>query len=45
MEQKRKALGKGLEQLFNNEAFNIDEFEKTIVESASKEDEIGRAHV
>lgn len=40
MEQKRKALGKGLEQLFNNEAFNIDEFEKTIVESTSREDVI-----
>ena len=38
METKRKALGKGLEQLFNNEAFNIDEFEKSIVESSSKED-------
>lgn len=38
MEQKRKALGKGLEQLFNNEAFNIDEFEKSIVETTSKED-------
>jgi len=38
MEQKRKALGKGLEQLFNNEAFNIDEFEKSIVETASRED-------
>lgn len=38
METKRKALGKGLEQLFNNEAFNIDEFERSIVESSSKED-------
>ncbi len=38
MEQKRKALGKGLEQLFNNEAFNIDEFEKSIVETTNKED-------
>lgn len=38
MEQKRKALGKGLEQLFSNEAFNIDEFEKSIVETTSKED-------
>ena len=38
MEQKRKALGKGLEQLFNNEAFNIDEFEKSIVETTSRED-------
>lgn len=38
MENKRKALGRGLEQLFSNEAFNIDEFEKSIVESTSKED-------
>ena len=38
MEQKRKALGTGLEQLFSNEAFNIDEFEKSIVETTSKED-------
>lgn len=38
MEQKRKALGKGLEQLFNNEAFNIDEFERSIVETTDKED-------
>lgn len=36
--EKRKALGKGLEQLFNNEAFNIDEFEKSIVETTSRED-------
>jgi len=38
METKRKALGKGLEQLFSNEAFNIDEFEKSIVEESTKED-------
>jgi len=38
METKRKALGKGLEQLFSNEAFNIDDFEKTIVDATSKED-------
>lgn len=38
METKRKALGRGLEQLFNNEAFNIDEFEKSIVEESTKED-------
>ena len=38
MENKRKALGRGLEQLFSNEAFNIDEFEKSIVETTSKED-------
>lgn len=40
METKRKALGKGLEQLFSNEAFNIDEFEKNIVEESTKEDVI-----
>ena len=38
MENKRKALGRGLEQLFSNEAFNIDEFEKSIVDTTSKED-------
>ncbi len=38
METKRRALGRGLEQLFSNEAFNIDEFEKNIVENTSKED-------
>lgn len=38
MEQKRKALGKGLEQLFNNETFIIEDFEKSIVESTNKED-------
>ena len=38
MENKRKALGKGLEQLFNNESFSLQEMEKTIIESSSKED-------
>lgn len=38
MQEKRKALGKGLEQLFNNEAFNIDDFEKNIVATAPKDD-------
>ena len=38
METKRKALGKGLEQLFNVDTFSIDEFEKNVVESASKSD-------
>ena len=38
MEKKRKALGKGLEQLFSNEAFTFDELEKTIVEDTKKED-------
>ena len=38
MQEKRRALGKGLEQLFSNEAFNIDELERNIIESSSKED-------
>lgn len=38
METKRKALGKGLEQLFSNEAFTFDDLEKTIVEDTKKED-------
>ena len=41
MENKRKALGKGLEQLFNSEPLNIDtlnNYEKEIVENTSKSD-------
>ena len=38
METKRKALGKGLEQLFSGETFNLDEFEKNVVESTSKDE-------
>lgn len=38
METKRKALGKGLEQLFNNENINFESFEKEIVENASESD-------
>lgn len=38
MQEKRRALGKGLEQLFSNEAFNIDELERSIIESSNKED-------
>src|SRR5574344_1118469 len=38
METKRKALGKGLEQLFNNEQINFDSLEQTIVESATEND-------
>ena len=34
MEQKKKALGRGLEQLFNNEVLDFDAFESNIVESA-----------
>ena len=32
METKRKALGKGLEQLFSNERIDFDNFEKGLVE-------------
>ena len=38
METKRKALGKGLEQLFSNEVINFENFEKDIVSSAKKSD-------
>ena len=38
MEQKRKALGRGLEQLFNNENFIIEDLEKNIIENSSRED-------
>ena len=37
METKRKALGKGLEQLFSSEALDIDQLEKEIVGNASQE--------
>lgn len=41
MENKRKALGKGLEQLFNSEPLNIDtlnNYEREIVETTNKSD-------
>lgn len=38
METKKRALGRGLEQLFNNENLDIESFEKTIVETASKDE-------
>lgn len=38
METKRKALGKGLEQLFSNEVIDFDNFEKEIVDSAKSND-------
>ena len=38
MEQKRKALGKGLEQLFNTEVLDFDVFENNIMESATDSD-------
>lgn len=38
MQEKRKALGRGLEQLFSNEAFDLDSFEKNIIDNAGQED-------
>ena len=38
MEQKRRALGKGLEQLFNSEALDFNQIEEKIVEEASKDE-------
>ncbi len=37
MDNKRKALGRGLEQLFSNETIDIDAFEKKIVEDSRKD--------
>ena len=38
MEQKKKALGRGLEQLFDSEVLDFNSFETNILESASVED-------
>ena len=38
MEIKKRALGIGLEQLFNNENLDLDSFEKSVYESATKEE-------
>jgi ParB family chromosome partitioning protein len=38
MENKRRALGKGLEQLFNAENIDFNQLETSIVESASKDE-------
>lgn len=37
METKRKALGKGLEQLFSDEVINFESFEKEIIENSKNE--------
>ena len=44
MDQKKKALGRGLEQLFNNEILDFDSFESSIVDSA-KEDDIKEINI
>jgi ParB family chromosome partitioning protein len=38
METKRRALGKGLEQLFSSETLDLKQIEKEIVQSASKDE-------
>ncbi len=38
MESRKRALGKGLEQLFNNENLDLDSFEKSVYETATKEE-------
>lgn len=38
MEQKKKALGRGLEQLFSSEVLDFDQFETSIMENANESD-------
>ena len=38
METRKRALGKGLEQLFNSEAIDVNELEKQIYETTPKEE-------
>jgi len=38
METKKRALGRGLEELFNNENLDINQFEKTIYETTPKDE-------
>lgn len=38
METKKRALGRGLEQLFNNENLDVDALEKTIYETATNDE-------
>ena len=38
MENKKRALGRGLEELFNNENLNLDTLEETIYETTSKDE-------
>ena len=38
MENKKRALGKGLEQLFTNERIDFNQLEKNIVENATPQD-------
>lgn len=38
MEQKKKALGRGLEQLFSTEVLDFDSFENSVIENATDKD-------
>ena len=38
METKKRALGRGLEQLFNSENLDLDSFEKAVYETATNEE-------
>ena len=38
METKKRALGRGLEQLFNTENLDLESFEKTVYENTSSAD-------
>lgn len=38
MENKKRALGRGLEQLFNSENMDLDSFEKSVYETATREE-------
>ena len=38
METKKRALGRGLEELFNNENLDLNSFERQVYESASNEE-------
>lgn len=38
MENRKRALGKGLEQLFNTENLDLDSFEQSVYETATKEE-------
>lgn len=40
MQEKRRALGRGLEQLFNDQSLDFDNFEETIIEDAKSNNEI-----
>ena len=37
METKKRALGRGLEELFNNENLNLNQIEETIYETAQSD--------